>query len=77
MKDSLYDYDFDIAFNQIDGVTHLKEVSKLLKQFPESKYIIMVLKVVLKQRKLNETYSGGIGSFLLFCMVLAYIRHKR
>ena len=37
----------------------------------------MVMKVVLKQRKLNETYSGGIGSFLLFCMVLAYIRHKR
>ena len=31
MKDSLYEYDFDIAFNQIDGVNHLKEVSKLLK----------------------------------------------
>jgi len=31
MKDTIYDYDFDIAFNQIDGVTHLKELNKLLK----------------------------------------------
>jgi len=30
MRDTVYEYDFDIAFNQIDGVSHLKEIDKLL-----------------------------------------------
>ena len=77
MKDVQHSYDFDIAFNQLDGVTHLQEVTKMLEAYPESKYLIMIMKCVLKQRKLNETYSGGIGSYLLFCMVLAYLRENR
>jgi non-canonical poly(A) RNA polymerase PAPD5/7 len=26
---------------------------------------------------MHETYTGGIGSFLLFCMLLAFLRHIR
>jgi non-canonical poly(A) RNA polymerase PAPD5/7 len=37
----------------------------------------MVMKCLLKQRDLNETYKGGIGSFLLFCMILAFLRELR
>ena len=35
------------------------------------------MKCILKQRDLNETYTGGIGSFLLFCMILAFLRELR
>jgi non-canonical poly(A) RNA polymerase PAPD5/7 len=29
------------------------------------------------QRELSETYSGGVGSFLLFCMILCFLRDCR
>lgn len=41
------------------------------------RYLIMVLKAILKLRDLNETYKGGIGSFLLFCMILTFLREYR
>ncbi len=44
MKDALHNFEFDIAFNQMDGVAHLQEVSKLMAEYPESKYLIMVMK---------------------------------
>ena len=34
----------------------------------------MLLKYFLKQRGLNSTYTGGIGSFLLFCMVVSAVQ---
>ena len=41
------------------------------------KYLIFVLKYTLKIRDLNETYLGGVGSFLLFCMLLTFLREFR
>jgi non-canonical poly(A) RNA polymerase PAPD5/7 len=32
---------------------------------------------MLKQRELSETYSGGVGSFLLFCMIVCFLRECR
>lgn len=32
------------------------------------------MKMFLRQRKLNNSFTGGIGSFLLFCMILASVR---
>ncbi|KAL4464118.1 hypothetical protein ABPG74_006055 [Tetrahymena malaccensis] len=68
---------FDISFNKEDGVKQLSEVKKGLELYPEMRYLIMVMKCVLRQRDLHETYSGGIGSFLLFCMILAFLRDLR
>jgi non-canonical poly(A) RNA polymerase PAPD5/7 len=42
--------------------------------FPEFRYLAFVLKCTVKIRNLGETYSGGMGSFLLFCMLLVYLR---
>lgn len=38
---------------------------------------MFTIKCMLKQRELSETYTGGIGSFLLFCMILAFLRECR
>ena len=32
---------------------------------------------MLRQRDLHEPYMGGVGSFLLFCMILAFLREFR
>ena len=68
---------FDMSFNQIDGVNQIEEVQRALDFYPEMKYLIIVVKCFLKQRDLNETFQGGIGSFLLFCLVLTFLREVR
>ena len=35
-----------------------------------------MLKAFLKSRELNETYSGGVGSFLLTMLVTSYLQRK-
>eukprot|EP01017_Pseudomicrothorax_dubius_P026989 TRINITY_DN3062_c0_g1_i1.p1 TRINITY_DN3062_c0_g1~~TRINITY_DN3062_c0_g1_i1.p1 ORF type:complete len:429 (-),score=125.89 TRINITY_DN3062_c0_g1_i1:138-1424(-) len=68
---------FDISFNKMDGVHHLVEVDRAMAAYPEMKYVIMVIKLLLRQRDLHETFKGGIGSFLLFCMTLHFLREVR
>jgi len=37
--------------------------------------LIYVLKYFLRQRKLNESFTGGISSFLLFNLIFSYIQY--
>ncbi|CAG9310124.1 unnamed protein product [Blepharisma stoltei] len=64
----------DISFNISGGIEGVNIVKEYLAKYPEVKYIVFVLKYFLKQRGLNETYLGGIGSFLLFCMVVSSVQ---
>lgn len=68
---------FDISFNQLDGIKQIKIVEKSLEIYPEIKYLVIVLKCMLRQRDLHETYHGGVGSFLLFCLVLTFVRELK
>jgi non-canonical poly(A) RNA polymerase PAPD5/7 len=77
LVDKQNNLNFDISFNKLDGVNQIREVEKGLKHYPEMRHLIFVLKCLLKQRDLNETYTGGIGSFLLFCLVLTFLREFR
>jgi len=45
-----------------------------LAQFPCMKFLLLVLKQFVKSRNLNETFHGGIGSFLLQNMLLAFLQ---
>lgn len=70
-------FHFDLSFNKMDGLKQITELQKAFDLYPEMKYMIVIIKCILRQRDLHETYSGGIGSFLLFQMVLAYLREVR
>jgi non-canonical poly(A) RNA polymerase PAPD5/7 len=48
-------------------------MSQLMLSYPIIRPTVMVLKYILRQRNLNEAYTGGIGSFVIFNMVYAYI----
>lgn len=72
VTDTLTGLHLDISCNSRRGVSFTQEY---LKRYPEAKYIICVVKYFLKQRGLNETYTGGIGSFLLFCLVISLLQH--
>ncbi|CAG9323550.1 unnamed protein product [Blepharisma stoltei] len=64
----------DVSFSIGQGMEWINLVKDYLVKYPEAKYIIFVLKYYLKQRELNETFNGGIGSYLLFCMVISSIQ---
>jgi non-canonical poly(A) RNA polymerase PAPD5/7 len=65
----------DICANRKNGYEAKKIIKQTLTDFAFMRPIIYVLKYFLRQRKLNETYTGGISSFLLFNLLLAYIQH--
>lgn len=50
-------------------------MKNILNDFPILRPLIYVLKYYLRQRSLNETYTGGISSFLLFNLLFSYIQY--
>lgn len=66
--------EFDITFNERMGLDNILEVNKALKIHPEIKYLLMIIKIYLRQRRQNITFSGGVGSFLLFNLILTFVR---
>jgi non-canonical poly(A) RNA polymerase PAPD5/7 len=63
----------DLSFNRTNGIYCVKLVKFLQKKYPELRPLILVLKAFLKSRNLNETYHGGVGSFLLTMLVSSYL----
>jgi len=66
----------DISFNRTNGIYCVKLVKFLQKKYPELKPMILILKAFLKSRELNETYHGGVGSFLLTMLVTSYLQRR-
>ena len=50
-------------------------IKRVLEDYPCMRPLIYVLKYFLRQRKLNESYTGGISSFLLFNLLFAYVQY--
>mmetsp|Transcript_31 Transcript_31/g.58 ORF Transcript_31/g.58 Transcript_31/m.58 type:complete len:303 (-) Transcript_31:56-964(-) len=76
LQDKRTDLQVDISFNRTNGIYCVKLVKFLMKKFPELRPIIVVLKAFLKSRSLNETYHGGVSSFLLTMMVTSYLQRQ-
>lgn len=67
----------DILVNNDDGLRSGKLVQRLSREFPPLRALIIVLKTFLSQRKLNDTYTGGIGSFVLSVMIVSFLQHRQ
>lgn len=75
--DTEHNLNFDVSFNKLDGLYQVNEVLKSFKIYPELRQLVFVMKIFLRQRDLNNTYIGGVGSFLLFCLILAFLRYYK
>ena len=73
LQDKETNMQVDISFNRTNGIYCVKLVKFLQKKYPELRPLILILKAFLKSRNLNETYHGGVGSFLLTMMVSSYL----
>ncbi|KAG8908521.1 hypothetical protein FRB99_005881 [Tulasnella sp. 403] len=64
----------DISVNQTGGISAANLVNKFLDKFSGLRHIVMAVKAFLSQRDLNEVYSGGLGSYSIFCMVTSFFQ---
>jgi len=63
--------------NKINGIQAKNYILRTLEEFPEMKIIIKLIKYILRINCLNETHSGGVGSFLIFNLVYAYFLYLK
>lgn len=76
MVDSVCGINVDISFNMPGGIAS----AKIIKQYLTDPYIgsatqslILILKQLLLQRHLNEVFTGGLGSYALVIMIVAFL----
>lgn len=73
-EDAESGYNFDISFDVANGPEAAENVRALMDALPPMRPLVMVLKVFLQQRELNEVYSGGLGSYALLVMVATFLQ---
>eukprot|EP00611_Tribonema_gayanum_P022495 TRINITY_DN451_c0_g1_i7.p1 TRINITY_DN451_c0_g1~~TRINITY_DN451_c0_g1_i7.p1 ORF type:complete len:340 (-),score=51.74 TRINITY_DN451_c0_g1_i7:988-2007(-) len=64
----------DICFNQTSGINTGRQTVALLSEYEPARPLALVMKHYLAQRKHNETYQGGVGSFLLQLMAISSVQ---
>ena len=76
-------FQVDISINQNNGLVAGNVISGFLKQMVPSakengskalKSLIMITKAFLSQRKLNEVYTGGLGSYSVVCLAVSFLQ---
>ena len=67
----------DIVVNNNDGIVTGKLIQRYIREYPPLRPLIFVLKLFLSQRKLNDTYKGGIGSFVLSVMIVSFLQQRQ
>eukprot|EP00658_Telonema_sp_P-2_P018718 TRINITY_DN17331_c0_g1_i1.p1 TRINITY_DN17331_c0_g1~~TRINITY_DN17331_c0_g1_i1.p1 ORF type:complete len:296 (-),score=47.19 TRINITY_DN17331_c0_g1_i1:323-1210(-) len=68
----------DISFNEASGIENTLMMHDYVKQFPAMPPLVIIVKYFLKQRGLDDTYTGGVGSYVLANLVVCFLQqHPR
>jgi non-canonical poly(A) RNA polymerase PAPD5/7 len=66
----------DVCFDQYTGPPAAKLMKEYLQEMPPLRPLTFVLKYFLAARELNEPYTGGVGSYMLQLMIVAFLQHR-
>jgi len=66
----------DICLNNTSGLSTGKLIKGFVRTYPPLRPLTMVLKMFLSQRRLNETYGGGMGSFVLCTVIISFLQMR-
>ena len=64
----------DISINQTTGLNTVALINRYLEHFPALRPLIMIIKLFLNSRGLNEVFKGGLGSYSIICMVISFLQ---
>jgi predicted nucleotidyltransferase len=67
----------DVCFEVANGLHSGRIMKQFLQKMAPLRSLVLVLKYFLTQRALNETYTGGVGSFLLQMMLVSMLQHHK
>lgn len=69
----------DVTFgdNTHKGSQWVELVKKYLSFYPILGHIVMIIKQLLKVKNLNDPYSGGISSYAITLMVVAFLQFQK
>ena len=63
----------DVCQDQTVGLEAAQYITQMSVKFPAFRPLLLFLKYYLHVRRLNDTYSGGVGSYLLQLMLLSHL----
>ncbi|CAN8252781.1 unnamed protein product [Cochlearia groenlandica] len=66
---------FDICFDRENGPKAAEFIQDAVLRLPPLRPLCMILKVFLQQRELNVVSSGGLGSYALITMLIAFLNY--
>ncbi|KFK41246.1 hypothetical protein AALP_AA2G104600 [Arabis alpina] len=79
-----FDLSFDMEngpkaadFDMENGPKAAEFIQDAVLRLPPLRPLCLILKVFLQQRELNEVYSGGIGSYALLAMLIAFLKYLK
>jgi len=58
----------DLCVNTTNGAGNSAWIRSTLERRPQLRPVVLVLKLLLRRHGLQDTYTGGVGSYLLFAM---------
>ncbi|KAH0472212.1 MAG: hypothetical protein KVP17_004514 [Porospora cf. gigantea B] len=67
----------DVTLNQIDGPVTSMYLRDYATRNSIFRPLILILKLFLRQHKMNDTHSGGIGSYLVSLMLIVCLKNNR
>ncbi|KAI0693342.1 hypothetical protein BC835DRAFT_1406809 [Cytidiella melzeri] len=67
-------FSVDISINQTNGVKAGNMINRFLKELPALRGLVLVTKAFLSQRKMNEVYTGGLGSYSIVCLAISFLQ---
>nr|KAG5707516.1 hypothetical protein BaRGS_012020 [Batillaria attramentaria] len=72
------DISFSMDHSNANGVDSAILIQKFLNEYPNLKYLVLVLKQFLLQRDMNEVFTGGISSYSLTLLAISFLQlHPR
>ena len=81
-NDDLNKLKFDITFKEdtfysINYIKTIEFVKESIINFPNIKKIVLFVKRYFKKINLNKSYNGGLSSYSIFLMVLAFLKKNQ
>lgn len=65
----------NVCFGQEDGLINTAWIKQQMLKLEPLQPLLLVLKQFLYNRDLNETYTGGVGSYLLTMTIISFLQH--
>ena len=68
--------DITIKTKNHKGLDAVEVVKAYLKQYPHLHTLVLLFKYILKMTELNDPYKGGLGSYGILLMLVAFFQRK-